>query len=419
MLRRNHFVAFLALFVLLVPLLAACGGDDDDSGDDAEPLKIGLLLPFTGDLSDFAVAMQQAADLAIKQINEAGGVNGQPVELVTGDTATSPQQGVEEARRLVDIEGVSAIVGPASSGVVLQVAESVTGPEGVVVISPSATSPALTVVDDDDTLFRTTISDAAQGVILAELARELGFGSACVMYVNNAYGQGLNDSFKANFEAEGGTVQVEVPHEQQQPSYASELSTCTEGGPDVVAAISYPESAGVYFREALESGNVDQFIFTDGPKSDTLFEELGWENFEGMYGTSPGSVDSSVGQAFGDAFADEYGELPPLPFLRETYDAVYLIALAAEKAGSTDRTEIRDALRDISNEPGETINPGVEGWEAAVEALDDDEDINYEGAAGSAEFDEHGDILRGAIEVWKIEGGAIVTVDTREIDLTE
>ena len=434
---RHRFVLLLAVFALLLPLLAACGDDDDDddnggaggqteatatSGDggggDGEALKIGVLLPFTGDLSDFGAAMEQAAQLAADEINEAGGVNGQPLELVTGDTATSPQQGVEEARRLVDVEGISGLVGPASSGTVLQVVESVTGPEGVVTISPSATSPALTVANDNDYFFRTTISDAAQGVILAELALELGFDTACVMYVNNAYGQGLDESFKTNYEANGGTIQADVPHEQQQASYASELSTCTEGNPDVVAAISYPESASVYFREALESQNVSQFIFTDGPKSDDLFEELGWENFEGMYGTAPGSVDSATGDAFNAAFEAAYGELPPLPFLRETYDAVYLIALAAEKANSTDRTAIRDALRDISNEPGETINPGPDGWTTAVSTLDGGGDINYEGAAGSAEFDDAGDILKGVIEIWKIEGGAIVTEDSRQIDLT-
>ena len=416
MMRRNHFVFVLALFVLLVPLLAACGGDDDD-GDDVDPLKIGVLMPFTGDLSDFGPALEQAAQLAATEINEAGGVNGSPLEIVTGDTATSPQQGVEEARRLVDIEGVAAIVGPASSGTVLQVTESVTGPEGVVTITPSGSSSALTVANDNDFLFRTTISDDAQGAILGDLARELGFSTACSMYVNNAYGEGLDESFTANFEAAGGTVQASVPHEQQQASYSSELSTCTDGNPDVVMAISYPESASVYFREAIEGGNVNQFLFTDGPKSDSLFEELGWENFEGTYGTAPGSVESAIGEGFDERYAEEFGELPPFPFLRETYDAVYLIALAAEKADSVDRTDIRDALREISNEPGETIAPGVDGWEDAVEALDDDDDINYDGAAGPAEWDDNGDILRGVIEVWKIEGGAIVTVESRPVDL--
>jgi branched-chain amino acid transport system substrate-binding protein len=143
---------------------------------------------------------------------------------------------------------VSAIIGPAGSGEALPVVESVAGPAGMLVISPSATSPALTVANDSDFFFRTTISDGAQGVVIADLARELGYGSACVLYINNAYGQGLSDVFVDRFAATGGTVTAAVPHEQEQASYAAELATCTAGGPTTLAAISHPESAGIFLR---------------------------------------------------------------------------------------------------------------------------------------------------------------------------
>ncbi len=194
-----------------------------------EPLKIGILVPFTGDLSDFGAAFFDAARLAEQEINAAGGVFGQDIVLVDADTGTVEATGVESANTLIDVEGVHAIVGAASSGVTLPIAESVTGPAGILQISPSSTSPALSAVNDNDFLFRSTISDAAQGVILADLAIELGFTSVCTFFVNTAYGEGLSDQFKETFESLGGTVPASVPHEQEQTTYVSELQTCVGG----------------------------------------------------------------------------------------------------------------------------------------------------------------------------------------------
>ena len=404
-------------FVIALALVPLWQGGGAVAQDDAQPLKIGALLPFSGDLSDFGQPMFNGVELAVNEINEAGGVNGMPIELVRGDSATSPQQSVEEARRLVEVEGVNAIIGPAGSGSTLQVVEAVTGPSSILHFSASATSPALTIANDNDFFFRTTISDAAQGVVLADLAVEEGYTSACTMYVNNAYGQGLSDVFTTAFEERGGTVTAQVPHEQEQASYASELSACTEGEPDVLVAISYPESLRVYVREALEAGTVTNFLFSDGGRSPEAFAELGWDYFQDMYGTSAGAPETEAGTAFDAAYQDAYGDPPSIPYLRESYDAVYLIALAAELAGSTDPAEMRDALRDVSNEPGEVVNPGPEGWESAVSLIADGQDIDYQGAAGSLDFDDAGDVVIGTIITWQIQGEDIVVVRTEEIDL--
>ena len=407
----------VATLALVLPLLAVQASSSARAQDAVAPLKIGALFPFSGDLSDFGPAFLDAANLAMNEINAGGGVNGQPMSLVQGDSATSPQQAVEEARRLIDLEGVPAIVGPAGSGEALPVVESVAGPAGVLVISSSATSPALTIANDNDFFFRTTISDAAQGIIMADLAREQGYQTACVFYVNNAYGQGLSDAFGKRFTAEGGAVIAQVPHEQEQASYASELSTCTSGNPDVMIAIAYPESGRIFLRELAEAGNVPNVIFSDGLKSADMFAELGWDVFANSYGTAAGTTETDAGAAFDKAWQAAYGEVPSYPYLRETYDAVYLIALAAEKADSVDPAAIRDALRDIANPPGDTINPGTEGWQAAVAALTAGDDINYEGASGPADFDEHGDVSKGTILIWQITGEEIKTAESRNVDL--
>ena len=407
----------IAALMLLVPLTVTHVGESARAQDEAGPLRIAVLFPFTGDLSDFGQPFLQAAELAVNQINAAGGVNGQPIELVQGDSATSPQQAVEEARRLIELEGVSAIVGPAGSGETLPVAESVTGPAGVLEVTMSATSPALTIANDNDFLFRTVISDAAQGVVMADVAREQGFESACVLYVNNAYGQGLNEAFANRFTAEGGTITAQVPHEQEQASYASEIASCTEGDPDVLIGAAYPESGRVFLRELVESGNAPSLIFSDGLQSPDMFAELGWQAFEGSYGTAAGAPDTDAAAGFEQAWEEAYGEIPAVPYLREINDAIYLIALAAEQADSTDSTAIRDALREVANEPGTVVGPGEEGWQAAVASIDAGEDVNYEGAAGSVDLDENGDVSKGTIIVWQVQGEAIETTDSREIDL--
>ena len=425
----------LGLVILLaaasLALLPACGGEEEKEGSPtpkatavgspkatptvagsptaAGALKIGALVPFTGSLSDFGVPFERSMKLAVKEINAAGGVLGKPVVLVSGDGATEPIKAQEEARRLIDIEKVSAIIGEAASGVTLPVAESVTVPAKILQISPASTSVALTVVEDDDYLFRTTINDLAQGGVMATLVDDLGYTSACTMYVNNAYGQGLSEAFTDAFGVLGGSVTAQVSHAaEEQVSYLSELNQCVEGNPEVLAAISYPEHGRVYLKEALEGGLIDNFVFCDGTMSPDMFKDLGWDSFEGMYGTSPGASDPARGQEFTAAYEAEYGEKPAMPFMRESYDAVYVIALAAEKAGSTDSTAIRDALRDVANPPGTKVTGGVDGFTEALDLIDAGTDINYSGAASEIDFDAAGDVPQGAIQVWKIEGGKIV-----------
>jgi len=394
--RTSRLLLALALVLSLVTALVACGEDEEGGGT---PLKIGQLNSFTGDLSDFGAVHRDAAQLAIDHVNQAGGVMGELVTLVARDTATNPVVGVDAAKALVNVDNVAAIVGALSSGVSIAVANSVTVPAGILQISAAS-----------DFMFRTTVGDAAQGAVLGSLAVELGYETASVIHVNNAYGAGLADAFKAAFEAEGGTVLAMVPHEQVQPTYASELVKATEGDPDVLLCVSYPESAQIYLREALEGDYIDTFLFCDGTKSPDMNEAVGWGLLSGTYGTNAGSEESDISRAFTLAFESAFAFLPPLPYVDTTYDAVVLIALAAEKAGTTtDSAAIRDALRDVANPPGEVVGPGVDGLERAMELIADGKDINYEGAAGSQDIDENGDVF-STIEVWKIEGGAIISM---------
>lgn len=429
---RHRWLGTVGVVIALLAVITACsssnettptpsgsGGAPTASGGGGKALKIGALLSFTGDLADFGQPLFNGAQMAVNEINAAGGVLGQQVTLVKADDGTSPQQGVTEAQRLVNIEGVQAIVGALSSGVTLQVAETVTGKAGVVQISPASTSPALTNANDNDFLFRTTISDAAQGILLARLAQDEGLSKVCTMYINNAYGQGLSNAFATNFQQLGGTVTAQVPHESAQTTYASELAKCK--GADAMAAIAYPQSAGVFLRESVEQNIVPKYLFVDGTKDDKMIGTLGWQTFDGSRGTSPSSLPPSLQiTAFEERYKAAYGTLPPRPYIGETYDAVYLIALAAQKAGSTDPKAIRDALRDVTNPPGQAVNPGTDGFKNAISLLAAGTKVAYEGATGPIGLDSHGDRQIGAIEWWHVDAAhqTLVTDKKFEVDLS-
>jgi len=370
------------------------------------PVKFGGLVPLTGALSEFGEGFRKAGDLAVKQFTEAGF----PIEIKYGDTETSAIPGVEAARSLVDVERVKALIGAAASGVTLPIAESVAIPKQVPQISNASTSPLITVLPADegkDFLFRTCPSDALQGIILGKLAADEGYKKAAVLWVNNAYGQGLMERFKEAFEARGGQVVASVPHDEKPaPTYVSELRQIMQAEPDVMLALAYPGQATVYLKEFFEAGynKTTDLLFCDGTKSVEMPKALGAENLAGFYGTAPGTVAGNTLKQFEADYKAEYGELPPLPFMSNFYDAVVVagLAAAAAQARGLDITpvNVRDMLRVVANPPGEEIGAGVEEFKKAIQLLKDGKDINYEGAAGSVDFDDNGDVVT-PIEIWQ------------------
>jgi ABC-type branched-subunit amino acid transport system substrate-binding protein len=290
-------------------------------------------------------------------------------------------------------------------------------------ISPGATSPFLTVLPDDkekDLLFRTCPSDALQGAVLGKLAASL-YKTASVMFINNPYGQGLAEQFKRTFQKHGGMVYAMLPHDEKvAESYKTELREAfarvyltkpfRSGKSDVLCVFSYPEHAKVYVKEAIEEFDARDFLFCDGSKSEELANVVGAEHLEGMMGTAPGSAGGEPYAIFNADFKAEFGALPTTPFIANTYDATAVIGLAAYavkiKELPMTPQNIRDQLRFVANPPGTFIEPGQ--FEKAFELLKQGEDINYEGASGSVDFDENGDVVT-PIEVWKFSKGKIVT----------
>jgi branched-chain amino acid transport system substrate-binding protein len=379
-----------------------------------DSVKIGTLIPLTGPLAEFGPNFRKAADLAAAHLKDAG----LTLQLTHADDETSAIPAVAAARKLVDVDKVPAIIGAAASGVTIPVAESVTIPNKVLQISNASTSPLISVLpadQDQDFLFRTCPSDALQGVVLGKLATELKYEKAAAIYVNNPYGQGLAEQLKKSFEKRGGKVVAMIPHDEAPaPTYVAELRKAVKDKPDVLAAISYPGHASIYLREAIEGNYIKKFLFCDGTKSLEVVKAIGEKNAEGMMGTAPGSVLTSGYNVFIAEYGKTYGEVPPLPYMTNMYDAVALVGLAM-KAGQVDGVKemtgmaIRDRLRKVANPPGEVVGPGAADLKKAIQLLEEKREINYEGAAGACDFDERGDVMT-PIEVWKFADGKIVTV---------
>jgi branched-chain amino acid transport system substrate-binding protein len=385
-------------------------------------VRVGTLLDFSGALAEFGPAHQNATEMAAAQINAAAeAVFGGPIiELIHEDSATTPSVGIDRARKLIEVDGVSAIVGSLASGVTVPVAESVTVPAQIPQISPASTSPLLTVLPDNDFLFRTTASDALQGVVAGMLASgEIieghSFETAATIFINSPYGQGLSEAFAAAFEARGGQVLAQVAHpEEPQPTYTALLEQALADDPDVLVAIGYPGQATVYLAESRDIFGYTSWQFVDGTKSEEIITAIGAEDLEGLYGTAPGSDPEWPGfQRFEELFEERYGERPPLPFMDSAYDAVAVIGLAIAQAiadGVTDidGVAIRDRLRTVANPPGEVVSVGE--FEEAFRLIQMGEEITYNGAASPVEFDENGDIVSW-VEIWQFAGGTMETLE--------
>lgn len=381
----------------------------------AQDVEIGGLFPMTGDLQAYGGSTADAVRLAVDEINADGGVLDEELGLSIADTQTLAQAGVDAANQLVSIDSVAGIVGAMASGVTIPVARSVTRQRGVPQISNASTSPVITDLDDEGYLFRTVPSDALQGVVLGDLAYDNDYRTVSIIYINNDYGEGLAEEFEAQFTKRGGTVVEALAYEPGQASYRGELSRLATAESEALLLIGYPENGITILRQALQEGFFGDFIFSDGMKAPEVAESIGGGLLDGKIGTAPSAPEGALGQEhFEAAYAEAYGETPPLPFMDSGYDAVYLLALAMEKAGSTDGEAVRDALHEVANPPGTVVAPGE--WAKAKEAIANGEDVNYEGASGSLDFDDNGDVP-GTFEHWTFDGETVKTVDLITPDL--
>ncbi len=366
-----------------------------------DPVRIGVLLGFTGPVESLMPDIAASAELAMREASESGAfLGGRSVVPVRADsTCVDSGAATAAATRLVTSDGVAAIVGADCSGVTGAVVNNVSVPNGVLTISPSATSPALTSLASDGLFFRTAPSDARQGEVLADAVIAQGIMRVAVTYTNNDYGVGLAESFAAAYAARGGQIAISTAHEDGKADYSSEVGALAAAGADHLVVFGYVDQGGsAIIRTALDTGAFEQFILADGMMNDSLTERFGSE-IDGSFGTVPGADDAQ--SASFETLAAAGGIAGTGPYRGEGYDAAALIVLAMQAAGSADRAAIAQHVLDVANGPGEPIMAGEIA--KGLQILAEGGQIDYVGATG-VELSSAGDAA-GTYKEMLISGG--------------
>ncbi len=374
----------------------------------ADKVKIGILLGYTGPIESLAGPMADSAELAIAEVNEAGGIlDGRMVEGIRADTGCIDNAlATSNAERLI-ADGVAAIIGGDCSGVTGAILKNVAMANGMVMISPSATSPALSTTEDNGLFYRTAPSDAREGEIMADILTEKGVKSIALTYTNNDYGKGLADAIESSFKAKGGEVTIVASHEDGKADYSAEIGALASAGGDLLVVAGYLDQGGLgIIRAALDTGAWDTFGLPGGMIGDSIVENLG-ADLDGSYGQIAGSGGEGTEKI--KMMSSEAGFDGTSPYAPESYDAAALLMLAMEAAGSTDPAEYNQHILNIANAPGEEILPGE--LAKALEIIRGGGDVDYVGAS-SVELIGGGESAGNYREVM-VEGGKFETVGYR------
>ncbi len=343
----------------------------------AKEIKLGIIFGFTGPIESLTGPMSAGAEMAMKEVTDSGMLlDGAKVTSVRADSGCIDNgMATAGAERLI-AEGVSGLVGADCSGVTGAVLQNVAIPNGMVMISPSATSPGLSTMEDNGLFFRTSPSDAREGEVMAEILQERGVKSIALTYTNNDYGKGLADAIETSFKAVGGEVTIVAAHEDGKADYSAEVGALASAGGDLLVVAGYLDQGGAgIIKSALDAGAWEQFGLPGGMIGENLPVTIG-PDLNGSYGQIAGSegqgIDTLVAMA-GDAFD------ATSPYTPESYDAAALFLLAMQAAESTDPAVYKEKILEVANAPGEKIYPGELG--KALELIKAGTDIDYVGAS--------------------------------------
>jgi len=375
---------------------------------DGGEIKMGIILGFTGPIESLTPAMAASAELAFKEASDSGSLlGGSTITPMRADSTCVDSAAATAAAEGLISGGVAAIMGADCSGVTGAIATNVAVPNGVVMISPSATSPGLTTLDDKGFFFRTAPSDARGGQILADITKDRGIKSVAITFTNNDYGKGLADVYKAAVEAHGISVTTVSAHEDGKADYTSEAATLASAGGDALAVIGYLDQGGKGVIEAsLDAGSFDTFILSDGMIGQSIVDAIG-SDLDKSFGSLPGSTGKGAG-VFAEV-AKAGGIDSSGPYTGESYDAAALIVLAMQAGNSADRASIAQNVMDVANAPGTKIFPGE--LKKGLDLLAEGKKIDYEGATGVS-FTEVGE-AEGSFLEKEIKGGKFETAKQR------
>ena len=373
---------------IAVPLSTMCA-----AGAMGGDIKVGSAGGITGPIAELVAAIVKGRQIAADHINASGGLlSGDMMKLVIADSACDPKAAVDAGNKLVNVEQVVAIIGPSCSGATNGMVSAVTIPAGVTVLSDSATAPSISDLKDNDTVFRASASDAYQGAAIAKLVYDAGIRKVAMTYSNDDYNAGIANVFEAEYSGMGGKITANQAHEPNKASYRSEMATLSQGGPEALALFAYYGSSGItIIKNSLENELFNKFYAADGMFDVSVISQIGAGNLRDKIWITQAASDTNDAsyKAFAGAYRAAGGD-PEAPYAAHGYDVAFLMALAIEKAGGADRSQISAALRAVASPPGAVVRPGE--WAKAKQLIAEGKDINYQGAAGINDFDKNGDV---------------------------
>lgn len=436
---RQGLIKILSLVAVLTLVAASCGDDDDDStgsdggggettsttavpagpapdrGNVDETLTLGTLLPESGQLQSIIDSLRTPIDLAVEEINAAGGVLGQDVVVASADSATDPQKASNGFDRLSESDRVDVILGPAASGVTSSVFEKI-GAAQIPTCSGSATSFELTerqqADEDNGYFFRTAPPDTLQGPALADLISSEDNTSVSIIVRNDSYGTGFADALESRFEANGVTVDESVAYNPDGNSFDADAQTIADAQSDAVVLIGFPEDGAKVLSALITAGAgpSDVNLYTaDGLKDSSFYEGVDAEDpsvVEGIRGTAPAAAPDGVESPFISTF--EATGVDSI-FSSYFYDCTIVMALAAEAAGSDAGADIVAAIPEVVS-GGETCNTYAD----CKALLDEDTDIDFQGASGSLDLNDLGEPTAGVYDVWEFDAEGADTTEGAE-----
>jgi branched-chain amino acid transport system substrate-binding protein len=381
---------------------------------------VGVVVELTGPAGRFGQAASKSVELAFRELNEAGGVAGCQLAMDLRDSQSQGSVAVDQARQLVDLKRVPAIIGGIISSVSLPMLTSVTAPANVVQISPASSSPTLTRIAQEGkangVFFRTITSDALQGTAAAKYAVDQGLKKLAIVHVNNDFGVNMVAEFRKAYEALGGQITTTTPYNQGQSSYAPEVTRALEGEPPALYLVAYPGDGTSVARTWISQGGAATFLLNDGMNSADFIRDVGPRFLDNAFGTSSGTTKTPSTEHFARAYPAMSGGFDPnAPAADRAYDAAAILGLAIAQAGKHEAGAIRDAIRKVTAEGGETVHAGPDGFRKALQLIRDGKPVRYVGVIGPVTFDPFGDIT-GPFRLWRIQKGEIVTVGQMPVE---
>jgi len=399
---RRSYLRKVGGTTLLATGLAGCTGV---IGGGSDVNTIGAAIPQTGNLSDFGNQFERQSGFVLDIVNDSE----EQVEFAYEDTQTSENTGVTAAEKLVSQDGLPMIFAGLSSSVAIAIAESVAVPNNTL-MATGGTSSAITGLDDDNWVFRTSPPSTLQARALATMIDDDGNSDVAVIYLNDDFGTAVKDELVASLDTLGVNVTDSVGYASGKSSYSSQLNQAASGDPDAIAFVTFPQGFIVMAKEAYEMGLKDQVAYygIENIKGSDVRDNLDPETISGMSGTQPSPPTER--DSFQEFISENEDRFDRTPSIWEAYyfDSAMVMSLATVAAESYESGPLRDNVYELSRPPGESYT--YQEFDDAVETLSNGDPINYQGVSGNVDINEDGDVV-GTYRRWNFADGAFQTGD--------